>query len=56
MCVLATINGSGTLNTNRTILGLSLFVKQEVELNIPEVPIGSKLLCMVLKHTNPPTC
>lgn len=36
----------GTLNTNTNTLGFHVFVKQEVELNIPEVPTGFKVLCV----------
>lgn len=42
----------GTLNTNINTLGFHVFVKQEVELNIPEVPTGFKVLCVAWGRTD----
>lgn len=56
MWALSAISGWGTLNTNINTLGFSLFVKQEVELNIFEVPTGSKLVCVASEQPNPPIC
>lgn len=53
MWIIDTIKCCGTLSTNINTLGIRFFfffVKQEVELNIPKAPTGSKLLCVALRQ------